>query len=142
MKKRKKGRRFKISTIRQSLQQCAIETEPEALAVSVRRVEKEVLPIIKEMQVDPGAAQFLLARQTQVLVTGDPRLTTESGMAIANIVLALWQERYSLPGPTDPTHWKRHCGGYRKAQKQRGTTRHVSSRSPLPTERHHAASVK
>ncbi|HYU72212.1 MAG TPA: hypothetical protein VEL31_05995 [Ktedonobacteraceae bacterium] len=48
MKKRKKGRRFNISAVRQSLQQRAIETEPEALAVYVRRAEKEVLPIIKE----------------------------------------------------------------------------------------------
>jgi hypothetical protein len=73
--------------------------EPEELAIYVRRAEKEVLPIIKEMQLGPGTAQFLLAQQTQVLVTGDPRLTTESGMAIVNNVLALWQEGYYTPGP-------------------------------------------
>ncbi len=76
--------------------------EPEDLAVYVRRAEKEVLPIIKDMHLGPGAAQFLLAQQTQVLVTGDPRLTVESGMAIATNVLALWQEGYYTPGPAYP----------------------------------------
>jgi hypothetical protein len=102
MKKRKKGRRFTISAVRQSSQQRASEMEPEDLAVYVRRAEKEVLPIIKERQLGPGAAQFLLAQQTQVLVTGDPRLTVESGMAIATSVIALWQEGYYTPGPAYP----------------------------------------
>ncbi len=94
MKKRKKGRRFTISAVRQALEPRAIEMEPEELAVYVRRAEKEVLPIIKERYLGRGAAQFLLAQQAQVLVTGDPHLTTESGMAIANSVLALWLEGY------------------------------------------------
>ncbi len=102
MKKRKKGRRFSISSIRQPSQQRTSEMEPEDLAVYVRRAEKEVLPIIKDMHLGPGAAQFLLAQQTQVLVTGDPRLTVESGMAIATNVLALWQEGYYTPGPAYP----------------------------------------
>ncbi len=102
MKKRKKGRRFTISSIRQPSQQRTSEMEPEDLAVYVRRAEKEVLPIIKDMHLGPGAAQFLLAQQTQVLVTGDPRLTVESGMAIATNVLALWQEGYYTPGPAYP----------------------------------------
>jgi hypothetical protein len=102
MKKRKHRRRFTISANRQSSQQPAIEMEPEDLAVYVRRAEKEVLPIIKEMQLSPGAAQFLLAQQTQVLVTGDPQLTTESGMAIANRVLDLWRDGSYTPGPTYP----------------------------------------
>jgi len=66
-------------------------------------VEKEVLPIIKEMHLDLGAAQFLLVQQTQVLVTGDPHLTTESGMVIANSVLALWLEGY-CQDQRIPTH--------------------------------------
>jgi len=102
MKKRKKGRRFNTSAVRQSPRQRTVELEPEELAIYVRRAEKEVLPIIKEMQLGPGTAQFLLAQQTQVLVTGDPRLTTEGGMAIANNVLALWQEGYYTPGPAYP----------------------------------------
>jgi len=67
MKKRKKGRRFTISAVRQAPRQRTIEVEPEELAVYVRRAEKEVLPIIKETQISPDAAQFLLAQQTQVL---------------------------------------------------------------------------
>ena len=104
MKKRKKGRRFTFSASQQVSQQRATDMEPEDLAVYVRRAEKEILPIIKEMGLGPGAAQFLLAQQTQVLVTGDPRLTVESGMSIANSVLALWQEGYYTPGPAISLH--------------------------------------
>jgi hypothetical protein len=102
VKKRKKGRRFTFSTGQQSSQRRSTEMEPEDLAVYVRRAEKHILPIIQERQLGPGAAQFLLAQQTQVLVTGDPRLTVESGMVIANRVLALWQEGYYTPGPAYP----------------------------------------
>ena len=76
--------------------------EPEELAIYVRRAEKQVIPIIKERHLGPGAAQFLLAQRTQVLVTGDPRLTVENGMAIANTVFALWQEGYYTPRPAYP----------------------------------------
>jgi hypothetical protein len=48
MKKRKKGRCFTISAVRQALEPRAIEMEPEELAVYVRRAEQEVLPIIKK----------------------------------------------------------------------------------------------
>ena len=102
VKKRKRGRRFTFSPNQQSSPQRASSMEPEDLAVYVRRAEKEVLPIIKEMQLGPGAAQFLLAQQTQVLVTGEPHLTVENGMAIANSVLELWQEGYYTPGPSYP----------------------------------------
>ena len=102
MKKRKKGKRFTFSTSQQSSQHRSTEMEPEDLAVYIRRAEKQVLPIIKGKQLGPGAAQFLLAQQTQVLVTGDPHLTVESGMVIANRVLELWQEGYYTPGPEYP----------------------------------------
>jgi hypothetical protein len=102
VKKRKKGRRFTFSANRQSSSQRASAMEPDNLAVYVRRAEKEVLPIIKEMHLGPGAAQFLLAQQTQVLVTGDPRLTIESGKAIATSVLAPWQKGYYTPSPAYP----------------------------------------
>jgi hypothetical protein len=102
MKKRKKGRHLTFSTGQQSSQHRSTEMGPEDLAVYVRRAEKHVLPIIKERQLGPGAAQFLLAQQTQVLVTGDPRLTVESGTVIANRVLALWQEGYYTPEPAYP----------------------------------------
>src|SRR5258708_28083729 len=102
MKKRKKGRRFTSSAVRQAPGPRTIELEPEELAVYVGRAEKEVLPIIKEMHLGPGAAQFLLAQQTQVLVTRDPRLTVKSGMAIARSVLGRWQEGDFTPGTVDP----------------------------------------
>jgi len=102
MKKRKKGRRFTFSTSHQSSQQRSTDMEPEDLAVYVRRAEKNILPIIKERQLGPGAAQFLLAQHTQVLITGDPHLTVEKGMNIANSVLALWQDGYYTPGPGYP----------------------------------------
>src|SRR5438046_10559778 len=102
MKKRKKRRSFTFSANRQSSSQGASSMEPEDLAVYVRRAEKHVLAIIKERQLGPGTAQFLLAQQTQVLVTGDPRLTVESGTVMANRVLALWQEGYYTPGPAYP----------------------------------------
>ena len=102
MKKRKKGRRYTFSMSQKSSQHRSTEMEPEDLADYVRRAEKRVLPIIQERQLGPGVAQFLLAQQTQVLVTGDPNLTTESGMDIANRVLALWQQGYYTPGPAYP----------------------------------------
>jgi hypothetical protein len=100
MKKRKKGHRFKTWANRQPPR--FIELEPDDLATYVSRAEKDVLPIIKERHLGPEAAQFLLAQQTQVLVTGDPRLTVESGMAIASSILAHWQEGYYTPGPAYP----------------------------------------
>jgi hypothetical protein len=102
VKKRKKGRRFTFSTSQQSFQHRSTDMEPEELTVYVRRAEKHILPIIKVRQLGPGAAQFLLAQQTQVFVTGDPHLTVESGRDIANRVLALWQEGYYTPGPAYP----------------------------------------
>ncbi len=113
MKKRKKGQRFTISAARQAPEPRAIALKSEDLAVYVRCREKKVLPILKERQLGPGSAQFLLAQQTQVLVTGDPRLTMESGMTIVNSVLALWQEGYYTPDQCIPTHLKRRCWSFR-----------------------------
>jgi hypothetical protein len=102
MKKRKHGRRLTISANRHASQQRAMEMEPEDLAFYMRRAEKDMLPLIKDRHVGPAIAQFLLAQQTQVLVTGDRRLTTESGMAIANRMLDLWQDGVYTPGPAYP----------------------------------------
>ncbi|MFL5625093.1 MAG: hypothetical protein ACJ788_05795 [Ktedonobacteraceae bacterium] len=79
-----------------------IEMEPEDLVVYVHRAEKEVLRIIKDMQLSPGAAQFLLAQYTQALVTGDPHFTLESVMKVANTILALWQAGFYTPSPAYP----------------------------------------
>ena len=102
MKKRKKERRFKTWSIHQPLQPRIIEIEPEDLASYAIRAEKDVLPIIQERQLSAAAAQFLLAQQTHTLVTGDPQFTIESGMNMANAILALWEAGYYTPGPDYP----------------------------------------
>ncbi len=104
MKKRKNkpGRPFKCMTPLQTPHPRTIEMEPEELAIYVRRAEQEVLPIIEEMKLNAGAAQFLLAQYTRVLITGDEPLTLESAIAIGNAVLALWQAGYYTPGSQYP----------------------------------------
>ncbi len=125
MKKRKKRRHFTSSAVRQAPGPRTIELEPEELAVYVGRAEKEVLPIIKEMHLGPGAAQFLLAQQTQVLVTGNPRLTVESGMSIAGSVLALWQEGYYTARTSIPLHTRRDAAGAARRPESKGELRSI-----------------
>ena len=102
MKRWKKSRRFQTSTSWNVPQSQAIEMEPAYLAASVRRAEKEMLSIIKDMQHSPAAAAFLLAQRTKAQVTGDPRLISELTMLFANTVLALCQAGIYTPGPTYP----------------------------------------
>ena len=104
MKKRKNkpGRPFKCRTTLQASHPRTIEMEPEELAIYVRRAEQEVLPIIKDMKLNAGAAQFLLAQYTRVLITGYEPLTLENAMAIGNAVLALWQAGYYTPSSQYP----------------------------------------
>ena len=104
MKKRKnkRGNPFKRRAPLQTPHPRTIEMEPEELAIYVRRAEQEVLPIIEEMKLNAGAAQFLLAQYTRVLITGDEPLTLESAMAIGNAVLALWQAGYYTPSSQYP----------------------------------------
>ena len=104
MKKQKKRKSFRLKTNahRHTSPPCSIEMEPEDLVVYIRLAEQEVLPIIKEMQLGPGVAHFLLAQYTQTLATGDPRLTVESARAIANTILALWQSGFYTPCPEYP----------------------------------------
>src|SRR6266700_2009349 len=101
-RERKTGRRFKAVANSQIVGRKPEELEPDVLARYIHQAEKKVLPIIKELKPGPAAAQFLLAQQTRVLVTDDPLLTIESGMAIANAVLKLWQDGYYSPGPDYP----------------------------------------
>ncbi len=104
MKKRKKRRYFntRANQHRPSSSPRTIEMEPEELAVYVRRAEREVLPMIKELGLSPGTAQFLLAQCTQVLATGENVLTPESAMAVSDAVLTLWEAGYYTPGPDYP----------------------------------------
>ncbi len=104
MKKRKKriGGYFKSTGNQPVSRPRIVEMQPEELAGYVRRAEKQAIPTIKETKMGPGAAQLLLALHTQVLVTGNPSITTESGMSIANTVLSLWQAGYYTPSPAYP----------------------------------------
>jgi hypothetical protein len=103
MKKRKKrSYHFKTAVTLRSSRPPVRDLEPETLAAYIRQAEKLVLPLIKDTGLGPGAAELLLAQYTQALVTGDHRITIESGMAIANTVLGLWQEGYYTPGPEYP----------------------------------------
>jgi hypothetical protein len=104
MKKRKKRRHFNTRAYQPqpSSGPRKIEMKPEELAVYVRRAEQEVLPMIKELGLSPGTAQFLLAQCTQVLATGENVLTLESAMAVSDAVLTLWEAGYYTPGPDYP----------------------------------------
>jgi hypothetical protein len=104
MKKRKQriGGNFNRTEKQQTSRPRRVEMEPEELAGYVRRAEQQALPFIQETELGPGAAELLLALHTQMLVTGKPSLTTESGLSIANTVLSLWQAGYYTPGPTYP----------------------------------------
>ena len=104
MKRRKKGRTFKARAYahQRPSRPPTIELEPEDFADYLRQAEKEVLPSIRDMQLGPGAAQLVLALHAQMLITGDPRITPESMMAVGNSVIALWQAGYYTPGPEYP----------------------------------------
>ena len=102
-KRRKKtGRRFKITADRHASRTAFVDLEPEEFAVYVRRAEKIALPTIKEMRLGPGVAEVLLAQHAKVLATGDSRFTEESIRAVASQVLILWQDGYYTPGPDYP----------------------------------------
>lgn len=104
MKRRKKGRQFRARAAgpRQSGLPPVIEVEPEEFVSYLRQAEREVLPLIRDMQFGPGMAQLVLALHAQMLLTGDPRVTPESMMAAGNSVIALWQAGYYTPGPDYP----------------------------------------
>src|SRR5260370_5156475 len=102
MKKRKKGRRFSLPTVLQVPEPRTVEMEPDSLVTCMHRAEAEVLPIIKDMQLRPAAAAFLLAQRTKAHVRGDPRLIPELAMLYANTVLALWQAGIYNPSQKYP----------------------------------------
>lgn len=74
----------------------------EALVLYLRRAEKTVLPIIRDMQLGPGPAGLLLALHAQMLITGDLDPTPESVLSAENNALALWQAGYYKPRPEYP----------------------------------------
>ncbi len=104
MKKQRKRKkiRFKSTTFRRSSQPHIKDIKPEDLVLHIRRAEKEVIPLIKEMNMSAGAAQFLLAQYTYVFATGSNQFLEEEAMMIANGVLALWKSGLYVPGPKYP----------------------------------------
>lgn len=104
MKRRKKGRQFKARVYghQSSSRPPVIEVEPEEFARYLRQAEKEVLPLIRGMQLGPGAAQLVIALHAHMLLTGDPRVTPDSMMAAGASMVALWQAGYYTPGPEYP----------------------------------------
>lgn len=98
----KRKNRFKVTTDRPHVKQRIINMKPEDLVIYVRRAEKEVLPIIKDMEISAGPAIFLLAQYAQTLITGNPRLTVESATSISNSIIALWQTGAYQPSPQYP----------------------------------------
>lgn len=101
-KRKKKQIRFKIESTRMSNESRAIDVKPEEFARYARQAEKQVLPIIKELEVSAGAALFLLAQYAQVLISGDTRITVESAKTITDSILALWQTGAYCPGTEYP----------------------------------------
>ena len=104
MKKRSKKRhiRFKTTESYHSRKRPIIEMEPEEAVTYVRRAEKEVLPMIKQMHIPPAPAFFLLAQYAQAFMTDDPRLSVESATEITNTVLTLWQTGKYTPSSDYP----------------------------------------
>ena len=102
MKKRKKGRRFFLSALRQVPEPRTVEMEPDSLVTCMRRAEAEVLPLITNMQLRPAMAAFLLSQRTKAHMTGDPRLIPDITRLYANTVLALWQAGIYKPSQRYP----------------------------------------
>lgn len=104
MTKRKHKRIHRVKNLAptQFVKTRTVELKPEELASYIRSAEQQAIPIIKEMQLSPAPAQFVLAQYTQVLATGNSQLSVESAMSISNQVLALWQEGIYQPGPDYP----------------------------------------
>src|SRR5690348_9725544 len=100
------------------------------------------------MHLDPGTAQFLLVQHTQVLVTDDPHFTLPA------IPISPPRVGWSSPIASCRSGWRdiartgvslhtrREVAGATGRPKRRRTTRHISSHSPVRTERDHAASAK
>ncbi len=104
MKKHKKQKhyRFKVAMSHQLPQSRVVTMRPEDLVVYIRCAEKKVLPLIKEIQAGPVAAQFLLAQHTYILATGSNQLLEAPAMNMANTVLSLWKDGMYVPSPDYP----------------------------------------
>ena len=104
MKKRSKKRhiRFKATDSHYIPKQQTIEMEPEEIVPYIHQAEQQVLPLLEENLLPPAVTVFLLAQYTQVLITNDTRITTESATSIVSSVLTLWQEGLYIPSSEYP----------------------------------------
>jgi len=101
-RKKRKNIRFKTTWSYQSSKRRLEEMRPEDLVVHIRRAEREVLPIIKEIQASPAAAQLLLAQYTYVLATGSNQFSEENAIKAANTIMLLWKNGSYVPSPNYP----------------------------------------
>lgn len=102
MGKQKKKTRLKTRITRSSLRPQIVDIKPSDLAAYVRQAEAQAIPVIKELEVDAGAAIFLLAQCAQVLISGNRQITLESATTITDSVLALWQTGSYQPSAQYP----------------------------------------
>jgi hypothetical protein len=90
-RQKKKKPRSKTRTSRPSIGSRILDIKPEDLAQYARAAEQQALPIIKKLEVSPGAALGLLAQYTHMLISGKSEVTIERATKITNSILALWQ---------------------------------------------------
>ena len=104
MKRRKKkiGRRIKITADPHSSWEALLDLEPKEFAVYVRRAEKMALPLSRKrgLALQQHNSCFHNMLRSLPLVILD--MTDESMLVVSNHVLKLWQEGYYTPGPDYP----------------------------------------
>ena len=90
-RQKKKKLRSRTRTSRPSITSRILDIKPEDLARYARDAEQQALPIIKKIEVSPGAAIGLLAQYTHMLISGKSDVTIEGATKITDSILALWQ---------------------------------------------------
>lgn len=98
-KSKRKQRRF---VLRPEFQRQPEALSPQAFIAVLRQAENHVLPLIQEMQIEPGAALLILARWTQRYLNGHFPQSFESLVLIAERTLELWLTGHYIPDPAYP----------------------------------------
>jgi len=105
MKKHKKQKKIRYEApqkYRLSKKQRIEEMNSKDLLVSIRRVEKDVFPVIQQARAGPAAALFLLAQYTHVFTVGTNQFSQKSAMRITKKILSLWQAGFYIPDDAYP----------------------------------------
>lgn len=102
MSKQKKNVRFKTKVAYSSSKPRVIDIKSDDLAMYARQAEPQVIPIIRELEIEAGAAVLLLAQYTQALISGNSHITLESATTITDSILAIWQADTYHPSPEYP----------------------------------------